>query len=79
MYNVVGIQKINYVSKKTNSPVTGTRLHCTQDFAPDSSSEGCAVDSFYCSSSVDLSGVSIGSDVEILFNRFGSVAAVQLV
>lgn len=79
MYNVVGIQKINYVSKKTGSPVVGTRLHCMQPFAESSESEGCSVDSFYCSSQVDLSSVSVGSDVEIFFNRYGSVTAVRVV
>ncbi len=79
MYNVVGIQKINYVSKKTGSPVVGTRLHCMQSFPETSESSGYSVDSFYCSSQVDLSAVSVGSDVEIFFNRYGSVTAVRVI
>lgn len=78
MYNVVGIQKINYVSKKTGSPVVGTRLHCMQSFPETSDSTGYSVDSFYCSSQVDLANVSCGCDVEIFFNRFGSVTAVKV-
>ena len=78
MYNVVGIQKINYVSKKTGSPVVGTRLHCTTPFNETDSFSGCGVDSFYCSNQVDLTGVTVGSDVEIFFNRFGSVSAVKV-
>lgn len=80
MYNVVGIQKINYVSKKTGAPVVGTRLHCMKSF-PDGSTdcEGYSVDSFYCSSIIDLTHVVVGCDIEVYFNRYGSVEFVRVV
>ena len=74
-YNVVGIKKINYTSRKTGQLVQGTELHCSFD---DKNVLGAAVDKFYIPQRVDISHVQIGHVVNILFNRFGSVDFVQV-
>lgn len=74
-YNVIGIKKINYTSKKTGQVVQGTELHCSFD---DKNVLGAAVDKFYIPLRVDISNVQIGDIVNILFNRHGSVDFVQV-
>ncbi len=74
-YNVVGIKKINYTSRKTGQLVQGTELHCSFD---DKNVLGAAVDKFYIPQRVDISHVQIGDVVNILFNRYGSVDFVQV-
>lgn len=77
MYNVVGIQKIDYTSKKTGDKVVGSRLHCMTETENESVS-GYMVESFYCSDKVDISAVTVGSDIEIYFNKYGTVTAVKV-
>lgn len=35
VYHVLGIETVDYVSKKTGQPVRGTNLHCTYPTDPD--------------------------------------------
>lgn len=69
---VLGIQKVDYTSRKTNKQVTGVTLHISY---PSSNVDGQAVETVFISerSNVSLDGVGLDSTVELSYNRWGSV------
>lgn len=76
---VLGIQKIDYVSKRTGEPVVGTTLHCEYS---DAQVEGKAVSAIYLSDRLnlpDLPHVVLGSTVDIEYNSRGYVQGLTLV
>lgn len=76
---VLGIQKVDYISKRTGEPVVGVTLHC--EFS-DAQVEGKAVSSVYLSDRLDipdLRSVALGSVVDIEYNRRGYVQGLTLV
>ena len=78
-YRVVGIEDVNYVSKKTNQTVQGVKLHVTYPMN-EQKGEGQAVESIYCKSNLEaISDVSVGDDIEVFYNRFGGVEDVRVV
>ena len=72
---IVGIQGVDYVSRKTNKQVTGTTLHVTY---PRDNVEGVVCESIFVSSrsSIDLSGIHVGDIVDLSYNRYGSVESL---
>lgn len=75
MYNVVGIEKVNYTNK-AGRKVIGTALHC---LCEEPKYGGYAVERIYCSSSVDCSNVSVNSNIDVLYNKYGSVSRVDVI
>ena len=75
MYTVIGIEKVDYTNKQ-GKPVLGVKLHCTYEV---NKVQGLAVESIYCTSSIDTSDIIIGSIIDVLYNRFGQVARIQLI
>lgn len=72
MHKIVGIQTIDYVNKLGNR-VSGVRLHCLTE---DRRVEGSAVEQIYVSSKVSTEKFNIGDEIDVLYNRFGSVERV---
>lgn len=72
---VIGIQNVNYTSKRTGQPVVGISLHCS---FPDMNTRGLAVDKFFVSDNLhlDLNGIQPGDLVDVLFNNRGYVCDV---
>lgn len=72
MYEVVGIQRLDYTNK-SGKHVQGYRVHFTYDFDPrDGESRGKACDSVYLSSDVFAEcGVDVGSPAMPVYNKFG--------
>lgn len=75
---VVGIQKVDYVSKKTNQPVTGLTFHVLGS-RKDVEGEACETIFVSSRSDVPVEDVKVGSVVEVSYNRFGSVQDIILV
>lgn len=78
---LVGKEKIDYISKKTNKAVVGIKLHCSTPI--DSQNvEGCVCDSFYIGSASEcydsVCKLPINSDINITYNRYGSIENVVL-
>lgn len=72
---VIGIQNVDYVSKKTSNRVTGVRLHCSYERRD---CEGVCVEQFFCKTSAFPDGVpQLGDEVDLLFNRYGNVQQVS--
>mgnify|MGYP004597080381 FL=1 len=76
---IVGKQDVNYVSRKTNKPVTGVTLHCVGE---SQNVNGMAVDTVYISSASPMFeqvlSYPLGSEIMISYNRYGSVESVTL-
>lgn len=75
MINVVGIEKVNYTNKQGRK-ITGTALH-TMTENPEYG--GYAVERIYVSSDVDCSAVSVNSNVDILYNKYGKVIQINII
>lgn len=77
--NVVGKEKVDYFSKKNNKQVTGLKLHVVGN---DDRVEGMSCDSIYVSSAspiyADVCSIAIGSDIEVSYNRWGTVDTIAL-
>lgn len=78
---VLGKEKVDYVSKKTNNPVTGITLHCCSNVVSDRC-EGQQVETIFVSSKSPMYdqvvAFPIGSDIDVMYNRWGSVESVTL-
>ena len=78
---VIGIQNVNYTSKKTGKPVSGIALHCSYD-AQDV--KGQAVERYFISAAAqdayrDAAMVALGDDINVMFNRYGNVCGLVAV
>jgi hypothetical protein len=76
MFKVVGIEKLDYVSKKTNNRVLATNLYCISDDVAENLT-GVKVEKFYVPSTAELpSGLVLNDTIKVYFNEFKGVAAV---
>lgn len=73
---IVGIREVNYTSKKTGKPVVGTEFYYTQH-PLQSGVDGLVAGKLFVGANA-LSGFSfipsVGDDVFVFYNRFGSVS-----
>ena len=72
MYKIIGVQLVDYTNK-ANKHVSGVRYHCTTD---NNRVEGLAVEVVFVSSSVCSDVFSVGDEVDILYNKYGTVSRV---
>lgn len=76
MFKVVGIEKLDYVSKKTNKRVVATNLYCVSDDVAENLT-GVKTKDFYCSDKVELpASLGLNDTIKVFFNEYKSVAAV---
>jgi hypothetical protein len=73
---VVGIQNVDYISKRTNQRVLGRQIYYIY---PLDEKKGCgnACDSEYVPQSVSIP-ISVNDEIEFMYNKFGSVADVKI-
>lgn len=75
---VLGVQPVNYDSKKTGEHVSGSSLHVVYN---DAQVQGQAVDKVFISSRLNLPAmalISVGSDINIEYNGRGYVQDIAL-
>lgn len=76
---LVGKQRVDYISRKTNQQVTGVTLHCIYD---NERVEGTAVETLFVSSKSPMykqvMTYPLNSDIMVSYNRWGSVDSVAL-
>ena len=77
MYSVVGIENVDYTSKKTDKRVTGTKLHlfCEVDES-DEDIIGQRVETIYVSDDISINGIDVGDVIDVLYNKFGRVTKI---
>lgn len=75
MYKVIGLENVDYKSKKTGKQVTGKRVHLT--FTSDK------VDGFACLNefvNAELcEGLQVGDVVNIYYNKYGTISHIVCV
>ena len=72
MYNVIGIEDVDY-NNKSGKRVLGTRLYCTFD---DLKIDGSGCEVFFIGQRVDLPPVSLGDNIQVFYNKYGSIDSV---
>lgn len=76
MVHVIGIEKVNYVSKKTNREVNGVKIYYVEDIHPDKG-EGVRAENIFVKPEL-ANGIEVDSDIVIYYNRYGSVDEIQI-
>lgn len=77
--HIEGIQAVDYVSRKTNKQVTGTTFHVTYS---EKEVNGLACERIFVSSRSAIDGledIAIGDEVELAYNRYGSIDTMSVV
>lgn len=85
MAKIIGIEYVDYVSKKTNKQVSGYRVHMTAPIGP-ANGEGEFCDSAFFNSVAAQSFFSaypvledlIGKEARVIYNRFGRPEELML-
>lgn len=77
---VIGIENVNYNSKKTGKPVSGIALHCSYE---KDNVKGEAVERYFISAAAqdafrEASCVALGDEINVFFNRYGNISGVVL-
>ena len=75
MYEIVGIKKVDYVSKKTGRPVQGFSLFVQYERKD---VDGVACEEVYVSNERISEVPQIGDFCDVYYNRFGSVESVVI-
>lgn len=75
MYKIMGIEKVDYVSKKTNRQVKGYKLHMCYE---DERTEGLAVISEFVGEEYGKD-IKVSNKVELFYNKYGQVNKVAIV
>lgn len=79
MFEIVGIESINFTSRQTGDQITGTNLfvHYPQENNRPGL-QGVRTDKLFVKSAIDCSMFSVGDQVEVYYNRYGKVDSVHL-
>lgn len=77
MFEILGIEKVDYDSRKTGRRVQGTNLHCIVG-EPSDRCQGQRVERLYVKQDIDCSSLAVGDRIEVFYNRYGSVDSVRL-
>ena len=73
---VIGIEDVDYISKRTNQRVNGKRIHYVYDI-DEKKGFGQKAENSYVSA-VICNGLAVGDCIELFYNRFGSVSDIRL-
>ena len=78
MKKIIGIQPVDYVSRKTNKQVTGLTLHLTFE---DDRIRGLGTETVFVSTQSicynDVAALPLGTEVNVYYNRYGSVEDIR--
>ena len=74
MFNVLGLESVDYVNK-SGVRVQGVRIHTTYQ---KESCDGYCVEVFYVSLDKFNPDIKLGCDVEPLYNKYGKVEHIKL-
>lgn len=85
MAKIVGVEVVKYVSKKTNLPVEGYRLHLTEPINPNDGFGDKVETVFFSKEAVknlipsdDYVTDAFGRDVRVLYNKYGRPAELMV-
>jgi len=72
---IVGIQNVDYKSKKTGKDVKGHNLYCVYDEASPSL-VGQKTESFWLRNDLQVDSFKPGDNVNVYFDRFGHIESI---
>lgn len=73
---IIGMRRFEYVSNKTRKKTDACYLYCTYEVR---NTSGLACTSIFCRSDLVPGDLSIGDNVQVFYNRFGSVEQISKV
>ena len=73
---IIGMRRFEYVSKKTGKKTDACYLYCTYE---DRKTSGLCCTSIFCRSDLVPADLSIGDNIQVYYNRFGSVEQISKV
>lgn len=76
MAKIIGIENVDYTSKRTGNRVTGKKLYFTEPL-PDDKGEGLFCDNVFVTNQMAMD-IEIGDEVDILYNKYGNVADLRV-
>lgn len=79
MYKIVGIESVNYVSKKTGRPVVGSKLYLITDDVKQNLVGHSTTEIFVSGQIQGIPVLAVNDNVNIFFNQFGSVQSIEKV
>lgn len=79
MYKIVGIESVNYVSKKTGRPVVGSKLYLITDDVKQNLVGHSTTEIFVSAQIQGLPVLSVNDNVQIYFNQLGTVQSIEKV
>lgn len=77
-YEIIGIEPVDYVSKKTGNRVKATNLHCYDLNKDPDAVYGHAVERLYVRDTIDCSSLQLGDHINTFYNRWGNIDEVRL-
>lgn len=77
MYKIVGIENVNYVSKKSGQPVVGMKLYLITDEAKNNLVGNSTTDLFVSAQVQGIPVLAPGDKVNLSFNQYGKVQAIE--
>lgn len=81
---VLGIEFVDYVSKKSGNAVTGVRLHLAEDLVP-GTSNGCGYGRATLAEFISrdkfnsVGDVTVGDNIRLIYNKYGRVSDIEIV
>lgn len=82
-YELVGVESVDYVSRKTQERVEGVKLHVVGEEGSSSRVKGHPVETFWISKRADIYNdaltLPLNSKIECSFNRWGNLDHFQIV
>ena len=75
-FKILGIEKLDYISKRTGRPVRGTNLYC-QDLEKQIDS-GIVTEKLYVKEVIDCSSLQLDDCINVYYNQYGNVDDVRL-
>ncbi len=75
---LIGFGRVDYVSKKTGKNIKGWNLYITRQPSVSESVRvtGEIAERFYVPDSFDVNSFSVGSFIDVSFNRFGGIDTI---
>lgn len=82
VYKLVGLEDVDYTSKKTNEQVQGVKLHVLGAKDSNSRVKGCAVDTLWIGKRSDMYDdiikIPVDTNIECFYNRWGNVDSIRV-
>ncbi len=77
MYEIIGVNRVDYTSRKSGRPVKGWQIHTKEPV--NGTYDGYRYEAIYVSDVAwgDHAAPAVGEMIELVYNRYGQVSAVR--